>query len=74
MSYIKHLKSLYKYVCGREYLKTGRKVWYVKMRGVGVGKYKTEKEAAKAADKTLIKKGKDPVNILKRKEDETTKD
>ncbi len=56
-------KSKYKYVSQIE-LSTG--VWW---RGSinGTGKsFRTEKEAAIYIDKKLIKKGKEPVNILKR--------
>ena len=44
------------------------KVYYrVVIRGVSKIGYKTEKEAAIAVDKYLIRKGKEPVNVLKRK-------
>ena len=39
-----------------------------KGRRINAGKiYKTDKEAAKAVDMYLIRKGKNPVNILKKK-------
>jgi hypothetical protein len=36
------------------------------MKGVSRKRYKTEKQAAIAADMQLIKQGKNPVNILKK--------
>ena len=38
--------------------------WVVNMPGVSKAHFKTEREAAIAVDKLLIKKGKAPVNIL----------
>lgn len=66
------MKSRFKNVyapCPRHYRK--RNQWRGRIRIDGVvydGYYKTEKEAATAIDKILIKHGKEPVNTLKRKE------
>jgi hypothetical protein len=63
---IHNIKSQYKHV---EIVKSGERIYYrVSMPGVGKSGFSTEREAALAADKLLIKKGKEPVNILKRKE------
>jgi hypothetical protein len=37
------------------------------MPGISSKRYSTEREAALAADMQLLKQGKEPVNILKRK-------
>lgn len=58
--------SKYKYVTMVEYC--GAVMWNARMyHGTGNCKlYKTEKQAAMAVDMSLIKQGKEPVNILKR--------
>jgi hypothetical protein len=63
---IKSIKSTkYKYV---ERTEVNDKVyWRVTMRGVSKIGYDTEREAALVVDKYLLRKGKEPVNILKRK-------
>ena len=63
---IKSIKSTkYKHV---EKTEVNDKVYYrVCMTGVSKIGYKTEREAAIVVDKYLIGKGKEPVNILKRK-------
>ena len=63
----KHIKSQYKYVCGTSKDTSGTIYWSVKMKDVGCNGFKTEREAALAVDKILIGKGKEAVNILKRK-------
>jgi len=62
---IKSIKSKYRYV---EIVEVSGKIYYrVSMSGVSKDSFNTEREAAIAADKLLIKKGKEPVNILVRK-------
>jgi len=62
---IKIIKSKYKYV---EIVVVCDKIYYrVSMSGVSKDSFLTEREAAIAADKLLISKGKEPVNILVRK-------
>ena len=59
---IKSIKSKYRYV---EIVYLSGKIYYrVSMKGVSKDSFDTEREAAIAADKLLIKKGKEPVNIL----------
>jgi len=55
-----------KYRCVRGISKVGSEVvkWCVNIKGVGRNGFDTEREAAIAVDKYLIKKGKNPVNIL----------
>jgi len=60
----KYIKSNYLNVAG--ILKDGKKNWHITINGYSRELFKTEKEAAIAVDKILIKKGKEPVNILKR--------
>lgn len=48
-------------------LKDGKERFRLHMTGVAAKRYKTEREAALAADMQLLKQGKEPVNILKRK-------
>jgi hypothetical protein len=60
----KHIKSKYKCVIGYESKNTGIIRWYVTIKGISQTPFKTEKEAAIAADKCMINKGKTPVNIL----------
>jgi hypothetical protein len=62
---IKSIKSKYRYV---EIVDNNGKLYYrVSMKGVSKDSFPTEREAAIAADKLLISKGKEPVNILVRK-------
>lgn len=62
---IKSIKSKYKYV---EIVDVSSKIYYrVAMMGISKDSFATEREAAIAADKLLIKKGREPVNILVRK-------
>jgi hypothetical protein len=62
---IKSTKSKYRYV---EIVDVSGRIYYrVSMKGVSKDSFATEREAAIAADKLLIKKGKEPVNILVRK-------
>jgi hypothetical protein len=62
---IKSITSKYRYV---EIVEVSDKTYYrVSMKGVSKDSFKTEREAAIAADKILIARGKEPVNILKRK-------
>ena len=64
---MKHKKSKYRYVQGLVNRKTERIRWVVRMQGIGRSGFDTEREAAIAADKILIQRGKEPVNILIRK-------
>lgn len=62
---IKSTGSKYKYV---RFLDVNDfKYWAIFYPGVTHKCYQTEREAAIAIDKILISKGKEPVNILKRK-------
>lgn len=62
---IKSIKSKYRYV---EIVDVSDKIYYrVSMKGISKDSFNTEREAAIAADKLLIKNGKEPVNILVRK-------
>lgn len=58
-----YVKSQYKHVRGIECNKII--YWAITFSGFSRDHFKTEREAAIAADKILINKGKDPVNILK---------
>ena len=62
----KYEKSKYKYVTIEHH---NDHTYYVRsaMCGYGKKRYKIEKEAALSADKIMIGKGKEPVNILIRK-------
>lgn len=61
----KAIKSKYKHV---QIMDMNDKFYYVvNMQGVGRNSFDSEREAAIAVDKILISKGKEPVNILKRK-------
>ena len=62
-----HKKSKYRYVQGLVDKRTGIVRWVVHMTGIGRNGFDTEREAAIAADKILISKRKEPVNILVRK-------
>lgn len=57
--------SEYKYVV-KEF-KNGKEKFRLRMTGVSAKRYNTEREAALAADMQLLKQGREPVNILKRK-------
>tara|TARA_R110000803_G_scaffold63443_5_gene124144 strand:+ start:8350 stop:8556 length:207 start_codon:yes stop_codon:yes gene_type:complete len=62
----KYEKSKYKYV---DKMMINDNVYFRRLAMFGKGHkcYKTERDAALAADKLLIEKGKEPVNILVRK-------
>lgn len=62
-----HKNSKYRYVQGLVDKRTDKVNWVVRMTGIGRNGFDTEREAAIAADKILISKGKEPVNILVRK-------
>lgn len=62
---IKNVKSKYRYV--RIVDVSGKLYYSVQMTGVSKDSFPSEREAAIAADKLLISKGKEPVNILVRK-------
>jgi hypothetical protein len=70
MAFQKGFKSKYKYVVFlRSTVKSeGLGYYTINIRGVTKKLYKTEREAAVAVDKYLIGKGKEPVNILVRRE------
>ena len=57
--------SIYKYVICEH--KGGQIWWKINYPNHSQNRYKTEVEAAKAVDVILIKLGKEPLNILKRK-------
>lgn len=58
--------SRYKYV--RKHIDpNGNEHWIAKIPNATSKEYPTERDAAKAVDLFLINKGKEPVNILKRK-------
>lgn len=63
----KHVKSVYRYIRGISYDNGTVVKWQVRIAKACSGLFDSEIEAAKAADVVLIKMGKDPVNILKRK-------
>ena len=64
---IKSRKSQYKCV---QILEANDKTYYVvNIKGYGRNSFETEREAAIAVDKIKIKQGKEPVNILKRKDE-----
>ena len=63
----KHVKSQYKHVRGWIKYTDGNIHWCVSITGVSQTEFETERLAAIAADKYLISKGKEPVNILIRK-------
>lgn len=60
----KHVKSKYKHVRGWIKDHEGGVHWCVSIKGVSARGYETERLAAIAADKYLISKGRDPVNVL----------
>ncbi len=61
----KYEKSKYKHVIKE--LKNDLIRWKINVKGYSQKRYKTEREAAISVDKIMIKKGKEPVNILVRK-------
>ena len=61
----KYEKSKYKYVIKE--LINGGVLWKMTVKGHCQKRYKTEREAAIAADKIMIAQGREPVNILVRK-------
>jgi len=63
MGPLENKTSKYKYVSGTT-SKYGKTYWRVRMIGVSNQSFPTERKAAIAADILLIKKGKEPVNIL----------
>lgn len=60
----KHVKSKYKYVSGINV--SGNIYWCISINGVSKTSFKTEYDAAKAVDVILIRRGKEPINVLKR--------
>lgn len=60
-----HVPSKYKYVQGMYRDDKIGTIWQVILKGIKAT-YKTERDAALAVDRTLIAKGKEPINILKR--------
>ena len=64
---IRSVASKYRYVQGLSTIGSYKIRWVVNMKGVGRNGFDTEREAALAADKYLISKGRKPVNILKAK-------
>jgi hypothetical protein len=62
---LKAFPTQYMYV--QRELKDGKEKFRLHMPGVSAKRYDTEREAAIAADMQLLKQGKEPVNILKRK-------
>ena len=64
---IKSIKSKYKHVQGLQNDKSDKVYWVIHKKGVGKNHFNTEREAAIAVDKMLIRKGEEPVNVLKRK-------
>jgi len=62
---IKTAPSEYRYVV-KEF-KNGKEKFRLHMPGICAKRYDTEREAAISADMQLLKQGKEPVNILKRK-------
>ena len=62
---VKSFPTEYMYV--QRELKDGKERFRLHMPGVSSKRYDTEREAALAADMQLLKQGKEPVNILKRK-------
>ncbi len=63
----KNFKKSDKYRHVYSYIYKDKIRWQMALQGVMCKVYDTEIEAAKAADMCLIKQGKDPVNILKKK-------
>jgi len=61
----KYETSKYKYVIKE--IKNDLIRWKITIKRYSQKRYKTEREAALAADKIMISQGKEPVNILVRK-------
>ena len=61
----KYEKSKYKYVIKE--LQNDLIRWKMTIKGYSQKRYKTEREAAIAADKIMIAQGREPINILVRK-------
>lgn len=61
----KYYPSEYKYVANMK--QNGKDGWCVNMAGISKSTFNTERQAAIAVDKIMIRNGKDPVNILVRK-------
>lgn len=61
----KYETSKYKYVIKE--MQNDQIRWKMTIKGYSQKRYKTEREAALAADKIMILQGKEPVNILVRK-------
>jgi len=64
MGPLENKTSIYKYVTATVHPRSGKVYWRVRMIGVSNQSFPTERKAAIAADILLIKKGKEPVNIL----------
>lgn len=58
-------ESKYKHI--KQVRNQGRLMWTVKFKDYGNPMFDEERDAAKQADIILIKKGLDPVNVLKKK-------
>lgn len=56
----------YRYIRGYSNDTKKEPSWHVNMQGVSMGKFATEKEAARAVDLYLIGQGREPVNVLKK--------
>jgi len=65
MNKMNYAPSKYKHVASIRTSNIRR--WYINIKGVSRTPFDTEREAAVAVDKLLIGRGKEPVNILKRK-------
>jgi len=66
MGPLENKTSIYKYVTATVH-RSGKVYWRVRMIGVSNHSFPTERKAAIAADILLIKKGKEPINILVKK-------
>ena len=64
----KNIKSKYKYVRGLRATTNGKITWMYRFVNFSSKAFYSETLAAKAADLHLIQLGKEPVNILKRKQ------
>ncbi len=65
---IQSVKSKFKHVLGITTNTSDKVKWRIHIKGVGCNLFETERQAALAVDKYLISIGKEPVNILVRKE------
>jgi hypothetical protein len=63
---MKYKPSQYKYVSGRSVW--GKLRWFYKIDGYTSAGHETERDAAKNADLYLIRHNREPVNVLKRKD------